>query len=201
MRSTPAAFSVLLVVSFSLWAAYPQFGQAVTTDFPNDRLRPCPHDWSQEDWNRYQNSRVNGFKGCMPRCCGYTNCYSPSRLKTCQDNCVAVGSRSRDAINPKTGRLAPPATLSRRATTDFPPDRLHPCPANWAREDWERYQEALISDFKGCMPRCCGYSNCNTNPSGLKQCQDHCIEIASHTGAAFNPKTGKMAPVPRAVYS
>jgi len=28
MRSIPAAFSVLLVVSSSLWATYPQFGQA-----------------------------------------------------------------------------------------------------------------------------------------------------------------------------
>jgi len=78
------------------------------------------------------------------------------------------------------------------ATTDFPSDRLHPCPADWAQEDWDRYQEALISGFKGCMSRCCGYSNCYTNPSGLKQCQDHCIEMGEDYSTTFYPKTQLM---------
>ncbi|KAI5853768.1 hypothetical protein BZA05DRAFT_394637 [Tricharina praecox] len=180
----PSFSSVLsaLLVAISVWTTCVR---GASTDFPQDRLRPCPDDWSPADWNRYQDSMINTFKGCMPRCCGNKNCWTnPAGLKECQDHCIQMGSNNYNARNPKTGKMAPPPALIRRGMYDFPPNLLGPCPV--APADCQRYEDTVKAGYKKCMPYCCGFSSCHIYPPAIKKCQDNCLDMGKRAWATGN---------------
>jgi hypothetical protein len=119
------------------------------------------------------------------------------------------------AINPKTGNMAPPPRMAKRSDnsedyierrgknlsdhislersdrfpgigiTDFPPENLLPCPPDWDRTDWDRYQGALINSFQGCMPNCCGYKRCSNYPDEVPGCQKHCMDMGMKLASLY----------------
>ncbi|KAF8535705.1 hypothetical protein BDD12DRAFT_330174 [Trichophaea hybrida] len=166
--------------------------RAEFNEIPADRLKPAPDDWDPPRWDAYQRALAAGYRACMPTCCGYNDCVADRSY--CTNYCLERGQVTGMAINPKTGKMAPPARMAKRDDNpggsierrtsriiDFPPENLLPRPADWDLSHWTRYQHDLVGAFVGCMPRCCGMKRCDKDPDELPWCQQHCMDMGIMT--------------------